>query len=261
LTISCVQAFDDGPVYHLDIVHVGVLFVAGDAEHVHVPDGGAHDGALALVVLKGEELLLYLLGFFELHALGVVRHQLLEMPFHRAEIAPQHVLYLLDFVVVRCFRFEALAGALAVLDMVFEADLELATSNVLLRQTEVAGAQWEQLFYQIQNGFHPKLGSIWPEVRGAIPNDPAGEEDPWKPLILDAEVGIALAVFQHHVVRWLEALDERAFEQQGVGLGVHQCHFDAVGVLHHDTGLEGHVLGVGEVAGEAVFEVFGLADI
>ena len=101
---------------------------------------------------------------------------------------------------------------------------------------------------------------VGPKIFAPVLPHLAGGEDARKALLFEHDEGVGLVVFELDVVDRLVLLDHAVFQQQGVGLA--RCHnpLHIPNLLHQQPRLAVVVL-LGEVAGDAFLEVFGLADV
>ena len=51
------------------------------------------------------------------------------------------------------------------------------------------------------------------------------------------DIRVTLVITQQNIEAWLVLFDEAVFEDQGLGLGVRDSHFDSRNPLHHDGSL------------------------
>ena len=77
----------------------------------------------------------------------------------------------------------------------------------------------------------------------------------------DADIVIALVVLEQDVVTRLKALDQRVFQQQGVGLAPHDDMADLDDLLHQHTHLRAVLLRLHEIGRHPFAQALGLAHV
>ena len=75
------------------------------------------------------------------------------------------------------------------------------------------------------------------------------------------QVGVGLVVLKHDVETRIEFLNPRELQGQGLNLGTHDGPLHGTRGRHHLLGARVQVRQVLEVVGEAIAQVFGLADV
>ena len=85
----------------------------------------------------------------------MVEHFRFEVLHDSTEVSLQDIFDLLYFFLVFPFAFQSFTGALAIFDMVFEADLEFSSFDIPFSEVERAGAQREELADEVEDNFEP----------------------------------------------------------------------------------------------------------
>ena len=98
------------------------------------------------------------------------------------------------------------------------------------------------------------------EVLAAIADELTGGENAGEAVLLDNNKRIGLVVFELDVVERLVFLDEAVREQQRVGFGWRDWPLDVVDLGNEKPGFAVVVV-LGEVARDALLQVFGLAHV
>ena len=220
----------------------------------------AHHLRSRAVVLDQQVLFLHLLRFLELHFGGQVLHAAVEHLFDVAGVPLENFLDFTDVLQVFLLCLPPDARACAVLQVILQADVELAGPYVLGREVEVAGADGIQVLDEVEHGIHGRQVAVGSVVRRAVADDAAGLEDAREVFVLDADAGVGLVVLQQDVVARLVFLDEVVLQQQGVFFGVDHDVADVGYLAHQYAGLAGPVVAV-EVGGDSPFQIFGLSNV
>ena len=236
------------------------LRVAHHPVDFHVRDGGVHHGALGLELVDGEEFEFEALGFFKTQVARGLHHRFLQRAFHLSEVALQHMADGRDAVVVGLFRLLAHAGPHAVADVVFQAHPKLAFGDVVLRQGQAAGANGVELLAEVEHGVHALDVGVGPKIFAPVFPHLTGGKDAGEALLLENDERVCLVVFELDVVDRLVLFDHVVLQQQGVGLARGHDPLHIPNLLHQQPRLAVVVL-LGEVAGDAFFEVLRLADV
>ena len=189
----------------------------------------------------------------------MVHHLRLEVAEHAAQVALDDLTNLGNHGVVVGFGNQALAGAVALVDVVVEADLVLAFLNARLRQRCAAGAHLVDLSEQVEQDMRRAHRGIRAEIIGAVVHLSSRQEHTRKSLFLDTNPRVCLVVLQHDVVARLVLLDHRVLKQQSLGFGVDDAVFEVGNLAHEDARLARLLLV--EIAADATLEVLGLAHI
>ena len=150
------------------------------------------------------------------------------------------------------------ARALAVLDVVFQADVELARGDVFGREGQMAGTERVEVLDELEQGVQRGNVAVGPEVGGTVAHDVPRLEDAGKVFVRHADGRIGLIVLQQHVVVGLVALDEVVLQQERVFFRVHHDILDVSDLAHQHGGLPALVV-FAEIGIDAPFQVLGLS--
>ena len=256
------ESLVDGAVGDVQVVDVGgvLLLVFLDGEDVDVVQRAVHHLRLRAVAFYQQVFLFHFLCLLEAHFLGEFLHAAVQHAFHGLRVALEYLFHLGDVAQVLLFALLAHAGARAVVDVVLQADAELAAADVLRREAVLARAQGVEVLDEVEHGNHAGEVAVGAEVGGAVAHDFPGAEHAGKRLFRHADAGVGLVVLQQHVVPWLVLLDEVVFQQQGVFLGVDHDVAYVRNLGDEQARLARVVLAV-EVAGHAAFQVLRLAHV
>ena len=124
-----------------------------------------------------------------------------------------------------------------------------------------AAAQQEHLLQGGQGRIHRMGRGERAEVLVAFGPRPAMFHDPREVVPgFDHDVGKRLIVLEDDVVARVQLLDQVAFQQQRLGLGMGHHHFERVGLEHHALQAQRHAIHA-RIGCDALFQVFGLADV
>ena len=121
-----------------------------DGKHVDVVQHVAHYFRLGAITLNQQVFLLDLLRFFKLQLGGQILHLLVQHLLHFACVPFQDFFDLGDVLHVILVRLLPDTRAGAVLDVIFQANLELPRPYVLGRQLVMARAQRKQMLDEVQ---------------------------------------------------------------------------------------------------------------
>jgi len=99
-----------------------------------------------------------------------------------------------------------------------------------------------------------------PEIFAAVFDELAGGEDAGEAFFFDDNERVGFVVFQLNVVERFVLFDQAVFEQQSVGFRRRNEPLDVVDLRNQQAGLAVLLL-FGEVAGDALFEVFCFAHV
>ena len=98
------------------------------------------------------------------------------------------------------------------------------------------------------------------EVLASVADELAGGENAGKALLLDDDERVRFIVLELDVVKRLVLFDEAVFQQQRIGFRGRDEPLDVMDLGNEEPGLAVVVV-LGEVAGDAFLQVFGLAHI
>ena len=146
------ESLVDGTVRNVQVVDESGLFIAVffDGEHVDIVQHVAYHFRFCPVVFQQQVFFLYLLCFFKLHFGCQFLHLLEKHPFYLLGIPFE---YFLDFSDVFQILFLALlpdARSCTVLDVVFQANIELSGTYVFRREVQVACTQRVQMLDEVE---------------------------------------------------------------------------------------------------------------
>lgn len=111
-----------------------------DGEHVDIVQYVAYHFRFGTVIFQQQILFLDFLRLFKLHFRRKLLHLLIQHPLYLLGISLEYFLYFGDVFEVFFLILLAYAGACTVLDMVFQAYIELPCPDVFGREIQVAGA-------------------------------------------------------------------------------------------------------------------------
>ena len=139
----------DASVGNVQVVDVRRILVRFYGEYVNVMKHRTHYFTLSAIAFNEHVLLLEFLCFLKLHLFCQAFHFLHQRIAYLLGIAFQQLPCLRYLLHVFFVRLLPDAGSFTVLDVVFQADLELPLRNVFGRQCQVAGTERIQFFYQL----------------------------------------------------------------------------------------------------------------
>ena len=158
------MALHHSAVLHLHIVHIEGLVLVDVREHLHVVNRLADHRRTAAVVLQKVVFLLDELCLLKLHARGMVHHHRLQVTQNAAQVALDDFSDLGNHGVVVGLRNQALARAVAFVDVVVEAHLVFTFFDTCFRQWCAAGAHLIDLAKQVQEDMRRAHRGIGAEV-------------------------------------------------------------------------------------------------
>ena len=144
-----------------------------------------------------------MLGLLKLHLLGQPLHLGQKVPLYGGKIPLQDVPDLINFLVVVFLSLLINTRPFTVFDVVLQADFVLAGINIRLVKIEGAGPELKQFPEQVENVVSLADFGVGAEVRTAVSDNVPGDKNPWKSLVLDADVAVSLVVLQQDIVAWL----------------------------------------------------------
>ena len=201
------------------------------------------------------------MGFFETVRSSFLHHLSL---YHRnqvANIAFDDLTNLLNRLHVLSFRLIAFAWSQAILDMVFQANLELPILNGHRFQAQVASAPWIQTFYQVQQSVHHLPTWVRTKIFRTIFDDLPSWKNPRESFVLDANPRIGFVVLQRNVIAWLILFDQVVFQQQSIQLSIHNDRSDINDFRNQHTGFPAVVMVFAEIGVNSFLKTFRLADV
>ena len=141
------------------------------------------------------------------------------------------------------------------------ADLVLQTGPRAIAVVAVlALAHLEYLLQEIQAVAHGAGAGIGAEVAALPALGAPVQGEPRKLAVRQVDIGVGFVVTQQDVVDRLVLLDQVVLQQQRLDLAVQHSDLDVGDVGHHRHGFRLQPAGA-EVAGNPVFQVFGLAHV
>ena len=242
-------------------VAVGGIVVLDEREDVDVDDAGADDDRTGRIVLQCSEPRFVTLRRLELQRLGRAAHLPFEVGAHGAQIAFEHRDGHVEQLPVLLGALRADARPLAVAQVVLQADGVPAARDRFGSEIERAGAQRDHLADEFQDAVLHRHRRVGPEVLRAVALQLARGLDAGEVLAAHDDPRVGLVVFEQDVVAGLQLLDERIFEQQGVGFAVDDDVADLDDLAHQHPHLGGMLLVLHEIGGDALAQALGLADV
>ena len=244
----------------MQVVDVRRIFVRFYGEYIDVMKHRTHHFTLGAIAFNEHVLLLEFLCFLKLHLFCQAFHFLHQRIAYLLGIAFQQLPCLCYLLHVFFVRLLPDAGPFTVLDVVFQADLELSLRNVFGRQCQVAGTERIQLFNQLQQGHHGRHVAVRAEVIRTVANNLPGLVDAWEILVADADGRVGLVVLQQHVVSWLVFLDQVILQQQGILFRVHHDVAD-VGNLGNQHACLGRLVVFGKIRIDTTLQILGFSHV
>ena len=242
-------------------VAVGGIVVLDEREDVDVDDAGADDDRTGRIVLQCSEPRFVTLRRLELQRLGRAAHLPFEVGAHGAQVAFEHRDGHVEQLPVLLGALRADARPLAVAQVVLQADGVPAARDRFGSEIERAGAQRDHLADEFQDAVLHRHRRVGPEVLRAVALQLARGLDAGEVLAAHDDPRVGLVVFEQDVVAGLQLLDERIFEQQGVGFAVDDDVADLGDLAHQHPHLGGMLLVLHKIGGDALAQTLGLADV
>ena len=143
----------------------------------------------------------------------------------------------------------------------FQAGAELPAQHRLARDPELAGAERIGMVEEVQQVFRVGDGTVRTEIGAGPAVDAPRQVYPREFLRRDDDPGIGLGVLQEDVVAGLVLLDQVVFQQQRVGLRIHDAELGVGDLGHQHAGLERQPLRRHEILRHPLVEVLGLPHI
>ena len=237
----------DRPVADTHEIAIGHIVVRKQRKNIHVDDLRTDDHRLARIVVQRIEALLVALRQFEFQFPGSALHLLFEVATHGAQVALEHRDDHVDEPAVFPFALRPDAGAFAVAQVVLQADRIFPLGDLLGGEVELAGTQGNHLADEIQHAVLHHHRSVGAEVLRPVAVQLPRRLHAREMLAAHHDPGIGLIVFEQDIVPRLEGLDERVFQQQGVGFAVHDDMADLGDLLHQHANLGAVLLALHEI--------------
>jgi hypothetical protein len=155
-------------------------------------------------------------SFLKLHGPCEFVHLCFQVFQHLPNVSFQDMPHLLQVLGIVGLALQSFARPLAVAQMIFQANLELAAGNVFGRKVEVASTQGYVLPYQLEQLPHAAHAGERPQVFRAVADDPPGKKDARERLVPDDDIRIGLVVLQFYIVSGTVMFDQRVFQQKGI---------------------------------------------
>lgn len=252
---------DDGAVTYAHEVAVGHIVVGQQREDVDIANPRADNHRPPGIVVQRVEALLVALRHLEAELGGRTLHLPLEVGAHGAQVALEHRDDHRDLLRILLLALGPDAGSPAVAQMVLQADRIAPPGDGLGREVEFAGAQRHHFADEIQHAVLHHHRAVGAEILRAVADQLPRGLHPREGFAPHDNPRIGLVVLEQDVVTGLERLDERVFEQQGVGLASHDDVADFDDLLHHHAHLGAVFAALHEVGRHALAQALGLAHI
>ena len=244
----------------VQIIDVGRALVFGNGEHVDVVQHGTDHFATRAIGFYQLILLFHSLRFLEAHFGGQRLHLRHQGRAYLARVSLEDFLHLGDAFHIFLMRLGSDAGTFAVLDVIFQAHLELARPNVLRRERQVAGAQLIEAFDEFQHGVHGRDVAVRAVIGRAVPDNLPRAEYAGIILVRHADGRVGLVVLQENVVARLVFLDEVVLQQEGVFFRLdHNVAY--VGNLAHEHACLARRVLLAEIGIDAPLQILCLTDV
>jgi hypothetical protein len=149
--------------------------------------------------------------------------------FHSSAVTPDYIVYataeqVYDFIHHRPVflkRYSAIAAAMTAADLQIQARADPAPEDGVCIYPVPAAPQGIIDPEKIQQSAGMHDGTVGPEVAGAVPDHPSGQEDSRKRLGAHAYPGISFGILQEYVVTRFVAFDEVILKQKCIGFTVY----------------------------------------
>ena len=250
----------DAPAAHVDNVHRSVQVVADEREHVSIRAIVEHDRVALQHRAQRLDIVAQLRRTLEVELHGGLTHLLLQVTDHRA-CAPLHELTqaLRELAVLLHGNAPHTRGR-ALVDVTEQARAPLRLRA--LKHTSRTRAHREdakQLIDRLANRPHLRVRAevARPRPLALARHLHAREALPHR----HRQVGVGLVVLKHDVEARIEFLNPRELQGESLDLGPHDGPLHGARGRHHLLGARVQVRQVLEVVGEAIAQVFGLADV
>ena len=237
------------------------IVVGQQRENIHIDDLRTDDHRTARIVVQGVDPLLVALRHLEAQLRGGSRHLPLEVLAHRAQVAPQHRSDHIHQAAVLLLALRPDAGALAVAQVVLQADRIASARDLLGREVQLAGPQRDHLADEVQHAVLHHHRAVGTKILRTVAHELARGLHAGKRLAANDDPRIGLVVLEQDVVARLQALDQGVLEQQRIGLAFHDDVADLDDLPHHDADLGTVLLRLHEVGGDPLAQALGLAHI
>ena len=239
----------------------GHVVVGQQRENVDVDDLRADDHRPSGIVVQGVEPLFVPLRQLEFQLPGRTRHLPFEVLAHGTQVAFQHRNDHADQLRILLLGLPPDARGLAVAQVVLQADRIFISGDQLRGEVEFAGPQGDHLADEVEHAALHHHRSVGAEILRPVARQDARRLHAGKALAPHDDPRIGLVVLEQDVVTRLKALDQRVFQQQGVGLAPHDDMADLDDLLHQHTHLRAVLLRLHEVRRHPLAQALGLTHI
>ena len=239
----------------------GHIVVRQQREDVDIDDLRTDDHRPSGIVVQGVEPLFVPLRQLEFQLPGRTPHLPFEVLAHGAQVAFQHRNDHADQLRILLFGLQTDTRTLAVAQVVLQADRILALGDRFRSEVEFAGPQGDHLADEVEHAALHHHRSVRAEILRPVARQDARRLHAGKVLAPHDDPRIGLVVLQQDVVTRLEALDQRIFQQQGVGLASHDDMADLDDLLHQHAHLRAVLLRLHEVRRHPLAQALGLAHV
>ena len=241
-------------------MHRSVQVITDEREHIRVRPVVEHDRVSLQHCAQRLDVVTQLRRTLEVQLHGGLAHLLLQVTDHRAR-APLHELAQpLRELAVLLHRDATHARGRALVDIAEQTRTPLRLRALKhARRTRAHRENAQQLIDRLANRPHLRVrAEVARPYPFALPRHlHARETLPHR----HRQVGVGLVVLKHHVETRIEFLNPRELQRQGLDLGAHDGPLHGARGRHHLLGARVQVRQVLEVVGEAIAQVFGLADV
>ena len=217
------------------------MFICLDGENIDVMKYGTYDFALRTIAFYQFIFLFQLLCLLEFQLFGQGQHLFLQGLADALRISLQNLFNLGDVLHVCLVRLKPDTGSLTVLDMIFQADLELVCLNILGSQCQCTGTDGIEFLNQFQYGHHGWYVAVGTEVGRPVADNLPRLEDTREILVAYADGRVGLVIFQQDIVARLVFLDEVVLQQQRVFFCIYDDVSDVCNLAYQNPCLGGLV--------------------
>ena len=238
-------------------LHCGVAFVASQRNHIVIGHVLAAGFVFIGDIVDGCELITDTGGFFKIELFGRGHHLIHQAPLYALCPAAEHIHQFLYHSSIFVATDGPDARRVAQLDV-----MEQASAFVAAVDVTIAG-QIRKGFAQVAQCFlHDPHRGIRPEVTRPVAHDSSCGFDFWKSVSpANADVGIALVVFELNVESRFVLLDQRFFQDQRLDFALGDEEIDVADCIAHAQGLAVAIGLRREITADAVAQSLCLADI
>ena len=242
-------------------VAIGHIIVRKKRKNIHIDDLRAHDHRLARIVVQRVQTLFVTLRQLELQPGGGIRHFAFQIAPHGTQVSLEHRDDHIDQLCVLRFALLPDAGALAVAQMILQANRIPAFGDLFGRQIELARPQRHHFAHEFEHAVLHHHRTVGTEILRTVARQLSGGLHARKMLAPHHDPRIGLVVLEQDVVTRLEGLYQRIFEQQRVGLAVDDDMADLGDLPHQHTHFGAVLLALHEIGGDPFAQALGLTHI